>query len=186
MGNIFFNSMSECIDICCSFQCWRYIIYYVSVNKCYLWDIMWINVNKFVLFFFVSDYVVNGYFCCSVCCGGDCQNWYIGFIGWGKFFQVMYIGKFWVVVDNVNCFISILWRIIINSDQVICVVILEYIEFFFDDSNCWVGYYVVVNCLCQFCSIYFIGYFCYYVVLYQCFIGDDQCFLIIMVFYFIG
>lgn len=178
--------MSERIDIRRSFQRWRYIIYYVSVNKRYLRDIMRINVNKFASFFFVSDYVVNGYFCRSICCGRNCQNRYIGFIGRGKFFQVTYIGKFRVVVDNVNRFISILWRIIINSDQVIRVVILEYIEFFFDDSNCWVGYYVVVNRLCQFCSIYFIGYFRYYVVLYQRFIGDDQRFLIITAFYFIG
>ena len=178
--------MSERIDTRRSFQRWRHTIHHVSVNKRHLRDIMRINANKLAPFFFVSDHVVNGHFCRSACCGGDCQNRYTGFIGRGKSFQATHIGKLRVVADNANRFTSILWRTTTNSDQVIRAAILEYTEPFFDDSNCWVGHYAVVNRPCQPCSIHLIGHFCHHAALHQRFIGDDQRLLITTAFHLIG
>lgn len=43
---------------------------------------MWIDINEFVLFFFIGNYIIDSDFCCGFCCCWDCYNWYVGFMGW--------------------------------------------------------------------------------------------------------
>ena len=178
--------MSERIDTRRGFQRRRHTIHHVSVNKCHLRDIMRINTNELASFFFVSDHIVNGHFCRSACCGGDCQNRYTGFIGRGKPFQTAHIGEFRVVADDANRFTRVLWRTTTNSDQVIRTATLEYTKPFFDDSNCRVGHYTIVNRPCQPCSIHLIGHFRHHAALHQRFIGDDQCLLITTAFHLLS
>lgn len=63
------------------FQCWWYSVYYIGIDKGYLWNIVWVDIDEFVLLFFISDDIVNCYFCCGICGGWYCEDWYVGLMG---------------------------------------------------------------------------------------------------------
>lgn len=60
----------------------------------------------------------------------------------------MYIGKFWIVIDNIDCFVGILWRIVVNGDEIVYVILGKDFKFFLDNGNCRIRDYVSINFLC--------------------------------------